>query len=175
MKLDELFERLDTIPRPILLSPLKHWLRQIDLKFRDFEPYVKFSEQNYQRNLMKQGLEYHALVLCWRNGQRSFIHNHKGSACAVRVIKGAATESFFDIGDNGLIFPVRSCVYREGQVIGSNDADIHQISNLQADDKDLITLHIYTPPLLSMDCYSLENNAVKTVTDPVFGLTGEGI
>ena len=40
-------------------------------------------------------------------------------------------------------------------MIVNADDDIHQVSNLQADNADLITLHIYTPPLLRMGVYSI--------------------
>ena len=42
-----------------------------------------------------------------------------------------------------------------GAVIGSQDSDLHQVSNLQPAGADLVTLHIYSPPLLWMGTYSL--------------------
>ena len=33
--------------------------------------------------------------------------------------------------------------------------DLHQISNLQANQAELVTLHVYSPPLLWMGTYSL--------------------
>jgi DMSO/TMAO reductase YedYZ molybdopterin-dependent catalytic subunit len=40
-------------------------------------------------------------------------------------------------------------------VIGNEDGDLHQVSNLQAGSADLVTLHVYSPPLLRMTTYSL--------------------
>ena len=40
-------------------------------------------------------------------------------------------------------------------MIGSQDTDMHQVSNLQAGSADLVTLHIYSPPLLWMGTYSM--------------------
>ena len=42
-----------------------------------------------------------------------------------------------------------------GAVLGSTDADVHQVSNLQADNADLVTLHVYSPPLVFMGTYDL--------------------
>lgn len=42
----------------------------------------------------------------------------------------------------------------EGQVCGTQDDDLHQVSNLQAGDADLVTLHVYTTPLVWMGTYS---------------------
>ena len=49
---------------------------------------------------------------------------------------------------------------------GSEDDDLHQISNLQAGDADLVTLHIYTPPLLQMGTYSITD--LTRGTEPMF-------
>jgi cysteine dioxygenase len=40
-------------------------------------------------------------------------------------------------------------------VLVSLDADMHQVSNLQPGDADLVTLHVYSPPLRQMGTYSL--------------------
>jgi cysteine dioxygenase len=59
-----------------------------------------------------------------------------------------------------MIYPTISREYQEGNICGSENTDTHQISNLMADGKDLLTMHIYTPPLLVMNCYSLTDSEV---------------
>ena len=44
---------------------------------------------------------------------------------------------------------------------------MHQISNLQAGGADLVTLHIYSPPLLRMEMFSLDNPAIQEWDDPI--------
>ena len=46
--------------------------------------------------------------------------------------------------------------------------DIHQISNLQPGNADLVTLHLYSPPLLVMGQYSLTDPAVREFKDEVY-------
>ena len=57
------------------------------------------------------------------------------------------------------------------------DADVHQISNLQPEGTDLVTLHIYSPPLFRMNMYSLVDAKVVQFFDPVNEefLSGAGI
>ena len=43
-------------------------------------------------------------------------------------------------------------------MVGSEDEDLHQISNLQADAAELVTLHVYSPPLIMMGTYSLTDH-----------------
>ncbi len=62
-----------------------------------------------------------------------------------------ATETSYQLLDDGHVRPVRETRYHPGEVCVSVDRDIHVIRNLQAG-RDLITLHLYTPPL-SMNFY----------------------
>jgi cysteine dioxygenase len=130
-------------------------LSQLDITCADVADFIRFSDRHYARNLVRGGPWYHVLVLCWQNGQRSPIHDHKGSSCGVRVLRGTLTETFFEVAANGLIKATQSRELSAGGVCASQDTDIHQISNLQAGGADLVTMHIYSPPLLWMGTYSL--------------------
>jgi len=150
-----LLERLDQLAAPATLEMLTSALSQVDVTCHDVAEFVRFSERGYTRNLVQAGPWYHLLVLCWKNGQRSPIHDHAGSACGVRILRGTLTETRFAFAANGHIKAVDSREYQPGQVIGSVDTDMHQISNLQSGVADLVTLHVYSPPLLLMGTYSL--------------------
>lgn len=153
--LDELFAYLDNLSGRAPLAELTAKITKLDIEIEDVEEHARFSERGYARNLVRAGDCYHAWVLCWKNGQRSPIHNHAGSSCAVKVLRGTATETLFEFAPNGHVKALFSRDHREGTVLGSEDTDMHQISNLQAGDAELVTLHIYTPPLLRMETYSL--------------------
>jgi len=43
----------------------------------------------------------------------------------------------------------------DGGVIGTQDGDLHQVSNLQGGGRELVTFHVYTPPLFRMGTYSI--------------------
>ena len=165
-------EYIDQVP----LHVLKVYLQQLKITLDDIKDYVQFSPDRYRRNLLHDESGYQALVICWKSGQRSPIHNHKGSSCGVRILKGVATETLFATAPNNLVYPTNSEWLYEGEVTGSEDDDVHQVSNLQDEDHDLVTLHIYSPPLLHMNCYSLESNEVKAFSDPIHSLRdGDGI
>jgi cysteine dioxygenase len=116
---------------------------------------------------MNAGPAYHALIICWRGGQRSPIHDHVGSNCAVKVLRGVATETIFERGPNGMIYATGSRILNAGEVCASADSDIHQVSNLEANENDLITLHLYSPPLISMNVYSLIGSGIRKFLDPI--------
>lgn len=155
-----LLSYLDGLTERATTKDLLEQLSNLDVTLDDIADYVQFSDENYMRNLIREGPWYHLLALCWRSGQRSPIHNHAGSTCGVRVLSGTATETLFERTPSGLLKAVASTDLECGQTSASQDSDTHQVSNLQAPGNDLITLHIYSPPLLRMDTFSLIDDSV---------------
>lgn len=173
ISLPELLERLDGCRQRVPLEALVEWLEALEVRLDEVRPWVRFGRDSYRRNLLRGSSGYHALILCWRPGQRSPIHDHRGSSCGVRVLAGVMTETVFDRTPEGWIYPTHTRELAEGGVCGSEDADIHQVSNLRAD-RDLITLHVYTPPLVRMGVYSLTEPGVRSFYDPIGGLIDGG-
>lgn len=168
-----LFAELDACPDGLSLGTLRNLLEEVAIDLADLHHAVQFGRDGYRRNLLHQGPNYHALLLCWRAGQRSPIHDHRGSDCVFRVLHGVATETLFTRAANGMIYPTCSRELHTGSIGASRDTDIHQVSNLQADNADLITLHIYSPPLLVMGQYSLTDGRRSEFVDRVFAF-GDG-
>jgi len=155
-----LIDYLDGLTERAPVAELQAQLEHLSIGVDDLSDFVRFSEQRYLRNLVYSGVWYHVLALCWRSGQRSPIHNHAGSTCGLRVLKGVATETVFHPTPSGLIKPVSSSDMCENGVASTQDADIHQVSNLQRAGQNLVTLHVYSPPLMRMDTYSLIDRTV---------------
>lgn len=173
VSLSDFFSALDEFTERIPLDYLVQKMQLLDVGLDDVRDFVQFGEDIYRRNLMYEGSAYQALVLCWKNGQRSPIHDHRGLSCGVKVLSGIATEIVFQWNEGRFLVPSYTQKMLEGSVIGSEDSDIHQVSNLQQGKRDLITLHIYSPPLLRMGTYSLTEDTIKFIDDPVY--EGAGI
>jgi cysteine dioxygenase len=153
--LSSLIRFLDELSHRAPLEELTRRLARLQDDCTELTPFLRFSDRGYTRNLVRAGPWYHLLVLCWKNGQRSPIHDHTGSSCGVRVLRGVMTETLFEFAANSHIKAVCSRDLPAGGVCGSQDDDIHQVSNLQPGTADLVTLHVYSPPLLWMGTYSL--------------------
>lgn len=176
MSFEEFLESLDHYTERVPLVELVDGLNNVDIGVDDVREAIRFGRKSYRRNLLREGAGYQALVLCWSSGQRSPIHDHRGSSCGVLVLEGTATETLFEQNSAGHVYPVETRELYRGEVCGSEDADIHQVSNLQADGEDLITLHIYSPALIVMGTYSLDHAGRDEIRDPVHRLTdGAGI
>jgi cysteine dioxygenase len=140
---------------PLSRQTIRRGLGDLRLGREDVADRIAFSEAAYQRTLIFRGECFEALLLCWRSGQMSPIHDHTGSTCGVRVIEGAATETIFAPSPCGRLVPARSRCLGAGSVCVSYDADIHQMGNLAPPGNDLITLHVYSPRLSAMRIYSI--------------------
>jgi cysteine dioxygenase len=165
--LTQWFSQLDQYCEPISLQVLTDGLERLSLDWAEVAPFVRFSPERYRRNLIHAGPAYHALLLCWRSGQESPIHDHRGSACAVRVILGEATETVYEMTEEGRVFPMRTNKLPAGFMCATQDLDIHKIANEQGGDTELITLHIYSPPLLVMGQYSPTDSVMREYHDEV--------
>lgn len=143
---------------PIPLPYLKRRLRGLTLRRDDVAEHIAFRDSFYQRNRLYDGDGFQALILCWRSGQRSPIHNHAGSNCLVKVIEGTATEIQFAYSDCGLLLPRHARRLRPGDVGACQDRAMHQMGNFEPAGRDLITLHVYSPPLRRMELFSLTDS-----------------
>ena len=163
----QVFTELDAYDSRIPLDDLKNWMETVDLQLDDAHEFMRFHPDHYLRNLMHSGPTYQVLVLCWRNGQRSPIHDHSGSSCVLKVVEGIATETLFERAANDMIYAVSSRLVPVGSICATQDRDIHQISNLQRNNANLVTIHVYSPPLFSMNVYSLLDASVSHFIDPI--------
>ena len=150
-----LFERLDRQERRIPLVELMQALKALVIKASDLADVTGFDDEAYLRTVVRGRDHYQAMVLCWKSGQSSPIHDHRGSNCAVRVVSGRATETRFTLAPCGQIRPVSSDVHGPGAVTGCSGNGIHQIANLERPGTDLITLHIYSPPPSGWQAYRI--------------------
>ena len=154
-KLRDFLCALDALTERAPLDELLRWQRDLEVCFEELADRIRFSPTGYQRNLVREGPFYRMLVLCWTPGQFSPIHDHAGSTCAVRVIRGTASETVCQQTEHEVLQQTSHWV--SGDVFGGSDGDIHAVGNFAPNDTPLVTLHVYSPPLTRMSLYSLED------------------
>ena len=160
--LDSLVNFLFSLEQRATVEELQTHLENLDVCEADLIQYANYGDACYRRNIICENDWFELLCICWRSGQRSPIHNHAHSTCGLRIIDGVATETVFEQTPSGLIKPVSSVDFERGCVCSTQDEEIHQVSNLQGPDQNLMTLHIYSPPLKTMETFSLVNDEIGT-------------
>ena len=153
--LSGLVERLRRMGGPPAFEELSAMLEGVEVAAEALRPYVSFKEGTYARHRVHLGEYAELLVLCWRPGQRTPIHDHAGSFGAVRVLRGVMWETFFEMeAGEGLVYE-SSREWTPGHVTGADVPDIHQLGNPDISGQDLVTLHLYAPPLTSLNVYKV--------------------
>ena len=153
--LSELVERLKRMGGPPAFEELNALLGGVEVTAEELRPHVSFKEGTYARHRVHLGEYAELLVLCWRPGQRTPIHDHAGSYGAVKVLRGVMWETLFEMeGGSGLAYK-SSREWAPGHVTGADVPDIHQLGNPDVSGQDLVTLHLYAPPLTSLNVYKV--------------------
>ncbi len=156
----DLLHRWGSRTEAVPYSELVAGLKGLDLDRSDLSEALAFDDRAYRRVVIRREAHYEALVLCWKSGQASPIHDHVGSSCAVRVVEGRATEVQYTPSPCGRLMPLRSCAYAAGAVLGCHDACVHQMSNLEKPGSELITFHVYSPPPSRWKIYTLDQTTL---------------
>jgi cysteine dioxygenase len=152
-KLGPLLDYLEGLGGRADLATLERLLGSLAVSRCDIEPACQFGQRGYRRNTIGKSAWYELVALCWRSGDCTPIHDHRGVSCAFRVVQGTGTEVRFTPTPAGLICPVSTHTMPPGYICAAADEDIHQVCNMQPPGEDLITLHIYSPPISKMGTY----------------------
>jgi cysteine dioxygenase len=161
LNLDEFMVEIGREPASSLtqerLMDLAHRLR---LSEELIESRTCFAANTYARNLVCRTSAFELLVLCWRPGHESTIHDHAGSLNAISVHRGELTSRIFvpAAGRPAGTGPVQLLAeerVRSGGWTGVDRAGIHQLSNRAA--ADLVTAHVYAPPLTELVIYATDS------------------
>jgi uncharacterized NAD(P)/FAD-binding protein YdhS/predicted metal-dependent enzyme (double-stranded beta helix superfamily) len=144
--LARLVERLDTLGSSPDLLGIARAVQAIRLTPADVAAFVEPNPHSYNRAPVVVREQYELLVMTWLPGQGSVPHDHSGSACALQVIQGEATEGFYRIAADGYADFEFETKLTTGGVAAFKDAGVHTVRNATGD-ATLVTVHAYAPRL----------------------------
>ncbi len=153
-RLAPLLAYLDSLTARADLAVLERLLGQAAVTSQDIEAACLFGTRGYRRNTISRSPWYELLALCWRSGDVTPIHDHRGCSCAFRIVEGMGTEIRYTMTAAGVVCPVSTTAMPVGYICSAEDSDIHQVANMQGAGADLITMHIYSPPIQKMYSYA---------------------
>ena len=158
MNLADTIDELKRTAKGLRLADLRRVISSLKPDHGEIEPYIQFNDERYARNLVYKTDDFECLVLCWKPGQRSPIHDHANSICAVYTLKGLLSADNYKKTANGYIRADYSEDFKAGDILTIQTTEIHQVSNLQ-DSSELISLHFYLGPLENSYLYSVTDRA----------------
>jgi cysteine dioxygenase len=143
---------------------LMDFTRRLIISDELIESRTCFAPNTYTRNLVCRSADFELLVLCWKPGHESTIHDHAGSLNAIRVHRGELTSRLFvpAAGSPVGTGPVELVAEERVQVDGWTGVDrsgVHQLANTSGG--NLVTVHVYAPPLLELTVFSTDSADVE--------------
>jgi cysteine dioxygenase len=104
---------------------------------------VRFGTERYTRTTIHRDEKLEVVVICFAEGQTTSVHDHQGSNCVIRVLRGKILENHF-VPAGGHLDLLGSHYLQPGDVSGLDGQQIHQLCNL--DLSGTVLLNFYSPP-----------------------------
>jgi len=131
--------------RPLRAEEILAFGRSVDLARLDLTSYRQFTPTRYARNSIHACEHFELVAICWLPKQASSIHDHGRSHCLYVIVEGEMQEEQFVLDDGGRPRRTQARQFGPGQITIAAPADVHRIVN--ATSENLVTLHLYSPPL----------------------------
>lgn len=145
--------------RPTELSGL---LKEFSFLIKDLQPYMHFSQTSYTRNLIFSDEQLEIMLICWPPESLTKIHDHPYSHAWVLGLLGQVDEMTYQISTPSSYPQLkRTQTITAGRLSYLNDQmGVHQLST-KGRSSDAVTLHCYSPPILSCYHYDSESSQRK--------------
>jgi len=145
-----LVERLESFaPADVTPESVSALVSAWDVSAAALRPYLNFRDEKYARNLVHRSSLFDVIVLCWKPGQATPVHDHSGQCGWVRVVRGKIRERLFALGDGRLDQTATGVVAAGPTVVGVDRVRaIHALDNPTDEGalEDAVTLHVYSRP-----------------------------
>lgn len=153
---------LDRLIKPSK-TDLKNALIQLDMKLEDVALIIQSAEgKPYYRRLLYQNDEVELLVMNWSQLECA-PHDHGNSQGWIQVLNGSSLNSVYEVNEKGLPSELFEEYHQKGKLFYAPIKGVHKMK--AAGGSDLVTLHLYSPPISGMKVYDLQKCSVCIVSD----------
>jgi cysteine dioxygenase len=111
--------------------------------FHEADLPIHFTAEPYTRIPLHRDEKIEIVLICFASGQTSSVHDHQGSNCVIRVLRGKLMECLFTRVGETLHMDNHHYLH-SGEISGLDGQQIHQLSNL--DPAGTILINFYSPP-----------------------------
>jgi uncharacterized NAD(P)/FAD-binding protein YdhS/predicted metal-dependent enzyme (double-stranded beta helix superfamily) len=144
------------------LPTVRRLLGEAQLDNAQVAPYIERRTDTYARRCVVRRENYEVLVLTWPPSQQSFAHDHAGSLCGLKVVHGELIEELYRECPDGRVRRISAAMFGSGQITIDPGIVVHSLTNSSADE-ELITVHIYSPPLAVSRSYAVAEGPLPKV------------
>lgn len=153
---------LDKLKSPSA-EDLKEVLISMDVKLEETLPYLQSADgKTYYRKLLYQNDEMELLIMNWSDIECA-PHDHGNSAGWIQVVNGDSKNTVFELKENQFPEELFTEIKSKGSFFFAPKKAVHKMQSNGND--NLVTLHLYSPPITGMKVYDLEKCAACIVSD----------
>lgn len=153
---------LNTLKSPSK-TELKDALLKLHLTLDDLAQLPEpFKGKPYNRKLLYKNDEVELLVMNWSQLECA-PHDHGNSHGWIQVLSGTSLNSVYEVNGNGLPTELFHEYHHKGKCFYAPKKAIHKMQ--ASNNTDLVTIHLYSPPITGMIVYDLQKCAACVVSD----------
>lgn len=145
--IDELRAALQSFERPLTAPELLDFTSRLRLPRKQWREYIAFDPHRFWFQSLYESSHFEVNLIGWRSGQQSSVHDHRGTACCVLVLDGLLTNRDYRVVSGNKLYELGKFNLNPGEVLTRTGGEIHRCGNEQPYGVDLVTLHLYSPPL----------------------------
>ena len=111
--------------------------------YSDHKDFVIYSNESYNKVFLYSTYKFDLVLICWKKGQNTKIHDHPDYCCILKVLDGLLMEEEFQ-NNNGEVKMYNTHILKKGSIANKKQNKIvHRIIPLE----DSVSLHLYIPGL----------------------------
>ncbi|WP_026566821.1 cysteine dioxygenase [Bacillus sp. UNC41MFS5] len=153
---------LGTLKRPSKVE-LKAALLKLGLTLDDLAHLPEPSPgKPYNRKLLYRNEEVELLVMNWSQLECA-PHDHGNSHGWIQVLSGTSINSVYEVKGDGRPNELFHEIHHKGKYFYAPKKGIHKMK--ASNHTDMVTLHLYSPPITGMMVYDLQKCAACVVSD----------
>ena len=168
LHLEEFIARVQCLKKDNQLDLEHFWdlVRRLHVSEDWIAEHVNFRDDTYTRNLVTLTPRFEMLVLCWKPGQNSKIHDHMNSFSVVKIVRGTLTNHLYERTDDRSkpgeceLRKIRSDLVGPGDYAPLDFGGIHMMENQPDSGENMVSLHFYAEPLREIHIFHPEQKKV---------------
>ncbi len=142
---------------------LREALEQLDVQLEELVPFLQNPDgKPYYRKLLYQDDQVEMLVMNWSDIECA-PHDHGDSCGWIQVMNGISRNTVFEVKENEMPVEVFSEYRKKGRLFFAPEKGVHKMTDPAK--SNLVTLHLYSPPIKNMVVYDLAACAACVVSD----------
>lgn len=136
-------------------------LKAVELDKEALDPFLSFSEKEYQRLRLYDTDVIEVVITCWEPGQKGMIHDFHNSLGWFKVLRGAIGIEHFNLERDKPILRFNYEYPTDAQGFLNDDLGFHRFRNLSLG--RTVVMHLYADKIKHWEVYNEKLHSVEDV------------